>query len=641
MKKQRPDRARHLHSGHFAFMRSLVQGVDERTAWDRYVRIEGEHSDARKVKSTIAWIRAEFAAAARREAKPGTARLVLMDTALLKDKAVLPTLEEFAVERGMEDFSADEQAEAYREEFGAPTRKSKRRTQLIDRQLEALRWLEDLVARAPRPADPVGVWLAPALAERIERAGVPTLFALVERINGIGARWWAGIPGVGQLKAARIVDWLQTYEADIGMVIGAHVAKPRMQLAAAELAAIVEPATALRPLEKFLVPVELDGSRGRYRADAQKCLLAARNDYEAIHEWLASKRGGEDGKESSTQRAYRKEAERLLLWAVLERRTAISSLQVADVQAYAAFLADPPASWQGVRYQQRWSPNWRPLEGPLKPSALRQALIVLRGLFSFLQEQNYVVGNPFKAVALPKEPSRALGSRRTLSFEQWDFIRAQLGLQPDNEVSRRRDRAIRWLYATGLRLAEIVNVRCGHLQRLPYSDVHGKAAEGLLLEVVGKGEKFRSVPVPPHLVAEFGQELARHGLPANPLDLANEAIPILAKFRHGTFAAPDAWSSSGLYKAIHTFMGQCADKIGGSDAVAIRRATTHWLRHTHASHALNGEPGKADMRVPLEIVKNNLGHSSLATTSLYLKTQDEARIQAMAEFWAKHQTPAA
>nr|WP_311732134.1 phage integrase family protein [Variovorax paradoxus] len=54
--------------------------------------------------------------------------------------------------------------------------------------LEGLRWLEDLVAQDPRPGDPVTAWLNPSVALRLDRAGVPTLSALIERINGIGAR---------------------------------------------------------------------------------------------------------------------------------------------------------------------------------------------------------------------------------------------------------------------------------------------------------------------------------------------------------------------------------------------------------------------------------------------------------------------
>jgi len=49
---------RSLQRAHFAFMRALAQGLDERASWDRYLRTEGEHADIRTVRKTIAWIRA-------------------------------------------------------------------------------------------------------------------------------------------------------------------------------------------------------------------------------------------------------------------------------------------------------------------------------------------------------------------------------------------------------------------------------------------------------------------------------------------------------------------------------------------------------------------------------------------------------
>ncbi len=67
---------RKLRWGHFAFMRALVQGVDERVSWEKYLRHEGEHSDIRTVRRTITWIRNVFTAAAQGEARPGTARLI-------------------------------------------------------------------------------------------------------------------------------------------------------------------------------------------------------------------------------------------------------------------------------------------------------------------------------------------------------------------------------------------------------------------------------------------------------------------------------------------------------------------------------------------------------------------------------------
>ena len=66
---------------------------------------------------------------------------------------------------------------------------------------------------------------------------------------------------------------------------------PRSQLYAHELNAVVAPATAIRPLEKFIVPAELDGSRGLYRRPQVQCLLKATNDYQVILAWLRSKHG--------------------------------------------------------------------------------------------------------------------------------------------------------------------------------------------------------------------------------------------------------------------------------------------------------------------------------------------------------------
>ena len=177
-------------------MRAVVQGIDLRASWDRYLRTEGEHDDLRKVRSTIARMRTEFAAAARRHARPGTARLILVEAEEIQEAPGLPSLAAFAAERGLEDFSEAEQQAAFVEAYGPGTdveRKS-RRARLIRRQLEALQWLERLVAQDPGPDDGVAAWFAPAIATRLEKAKLRTLADLVARINGVGARWWTSMP---------------------------------------------------------------------------------------------------------------------------------------------------------------------------------------------------------------------------------------------------------------------------------------------------------------------------------------------------------------------------------------------------------------------------------------------------------------
>ncbi|RST49993.1 phage integrase family protein [Variovorax sp. MHTC-1] len=626
MKKTPP---RKLHRGHFAFMRALAQGVDERASWDRYLRLEGEHVDLRTVRRTIAWIRDAFAAAARREHKPGTARLILLDPERFTAASALPSLAEFAQAQGMEDFSEAEQVEAYEAAYpqggSGPGRgragngQPSRRARVIERQLEALRWLESLVAQDPRAGDSVAAWLHPALAERLERAGLPTLSALVARINCIGARWWTHVPGVGERKAARILDWLHANEQLLGLRVGVHAAQPRAQLSPAALASVVPAATALLPYEKFVLPAGLDGRTGSGRAPQEACRLRAANDHEAIGAWLASKGGdAAQGSLSATQRSYRKEAERLLLWAVLERGKALSSLTSEDASAYQAFLAEPPAAWCGPRHHQRWSPMWRPLEGALTPVALRQSLIILRSLFAFLVSQGYVTGNPFAESQLPPDPQRRLGANRSLSFAQWEHIDALLRAHVDTEAGRRLRRAMRWLYAIGLRLAEITSVRCEDLQRQNAATADDSTASAWLLSVTGKDGGRRQVPVPPELVEELGDELARHGFDRQVDAPCNRGVPVLARFETG-IERPAAWSASGLYQAIKAFLARAAQGIDAADAEHLRKASTHWLRHSHGSHALRGREGQAP--VPLQVVQNNLGHALPRTTSMYLARQ--------------------
>ncbi|MBL8157866.1 MAG: hypothetical protein JNM70_27265, partial [Anaerolineae bacterium] len=117
---------------------------------------------------------------------------------------------------------------------------------------------------------------------------------------------------------------------------------------------------------------------------------------------------------SHTQRAYRKEAERLILWATLERGKPLSSLTHEDCEAYRRFLADPQprTTWCGPRARERWSPLWRPFEGPLSVSAQRQAITILTNLYTFLVDRNYLVGNPWRGVSMPNAAAPRIDAGR-------------------------------------------------------------------------------------------------------------------------------------------------------------------------------------------------------------------------------------
>ena len=185
----------------------------------------------------------------------------------------------------------------------------------------------------------MAAWFAPSIATRLEKAKLRTLADLVTRINGVGARWWTSIAGVGELKAARILDWLRMYEASIGMRIGSHVAVPRNAAAAgaAREGRGPRPRRSCRSRSSSCRP-RSTAATGRFRAPLHQCLLEAKNDYEAIAAWLATKHDPNGTGKTATHRAYRKEAERLLLWAILEHGKPLSSLTVEDVNAFKWFL---------------------------------------------------------------------------------------------------------------------------------------------------------------------------------------------------------------------------------------------------------------------------------------------------------------
>ncbi len=89
-------------------------------------------------------------------------------------------------------------------------------------------------------------------------------------------------------------------------------------------------------------------------------------------------------------------------------------------------------------------------------------------------------------------------------------------------------------------------------------------------------------------------------------------------------------SEATLYSLLKAFFARCADRLTKSGdetgAKKFRRASTHWLRHTHASHGIA-------KGVPLEVAQANLGHASLATTTVYVTTEKARRMREAQKAW--------
>ena len=177
----------------------------------------------------------------------------------------------------------------------------------------------------------------------------------------------------------------------------------------------------------------------------------------------------------------------------------------------------------------------------------------------------------------------------------------------------------------------MANAQCGDLQQIHYRLPDGSEDSGWLLDVVGKGDKPRQVPVPDRLVDELQVELERQGLNVDVRHESNRDVSILTRLEGG---AATPLSASGLAKGIKAVLERFASTMSSEDAKQLRKASAHWFRHTHGTHALNGRPGEGG-GVPVQVVQNNLGHASIGTTSGYLTTERDARLSAMRDFGAR------
>src|ERR1700710_2464256 len=139
----------------------------------------------------------------------------------------------------------------------------------------------------------------------------PTCSARSRAARRAGAR---PAPGRGRTGAPRSPDWLSLHAGPLACILSPLAVVPRRQLGAGH-PALTRPAVAgvVAPFEALLVPAGLDGSQGLNRAPVPAHQPAIANDRLAIDAWIRIR----GSRSPHTERAYRREAERLLLGALL------------------------------------------------------------------------------------------------------------------------------------------------------------------------------------------------------------------------------------------------------------------------------------------------------------------------------------
>jgi len=359
-------------------------------------------------------------------------------------------------------------------------------------------------------------------------------------------------------------------------------------------------------LEHLQLPEDLDGRAGGNRAGPEVvCQLAASNDLEAVQAWLA-----EFHDSPQTLRAYRKEAERLLLWALMERGKPLSSLTREDCLCYEAFLANPQPRdrWCGPK-APRFNVRWRPLVGPLSPASLKMAMLIINALFSYLVKAGYLAGNP---LALARRRGRGIQPlrqvERYLEQDQWQALLAAVEALPrDTERACQHYARARYLvallYLLGPRVSEVAD----HAMN-SFVQIRGR----WWWQVTGKGRKEARVPVNQDMLAALRDYRHFHGLP--PLPLPDDTTPLVMNLK-GTAGIGDNM----IYRIVKMLVAKGAARLQANDpyqAEKLRRASTHWFRHTSITH-------QADAGISLQFLQRNARHTRIDTTGLYLHTEEK------------------
>ncbi|HVW93834.1 MAG TPA: tyrosine recombinase [Devosia sp.] len=222
----------------------------------------------------------------------------------------------------------------------------------------------------------------------------------------------------------------------------------------------------------------------------------------------------------------------------------------------------------------------------LSASSSARRLSAVRQFHRFLVTEGLRADDPTRIVSRPKA-ARPLP--RILSVVEVDRLLSLAESEANAEAGPGRRAAslrlyvlLELLYATGLRVSELVGLRRGAVMR-----------DTSFLTVVGKGSRERVVPL-----NDRARDAVRAYLPTLP---------------------PGAWLFPATGKSGHLerqVFARDLKALAGRAGIGAARVAPHVLRHAFASHLL---AGGADLRV----VQSLLGHADISTTQIYTHVLDE------------------
>ena len=203
-----------------------------------------------------------------------------------------------------------------------------------------------------------------------------------------------------------------------------------------------------------------------------------------------------------------------------------------------------------------------------QPSTRARKVSTVKSLLTFAWRTGYSLHNVGRVLRCVKVPSK-VAERILEEPEMRGLFEA---------ASPGRDRAfLRLMYCTGARVSELCKLRWLDL------------AQPGRMSVLGKGSKVRTLVVP-QVVLDEVRALKPQGVQLD--------APVFTSKRSPGEALGVRDAREIVYRARRR-------------AAQDRRVSPHWLRHSHATHAL-------DHGAPIHLVQQSLGHANVSTTSIYL-----------------------
>lgn len=213
----------------------------------------------------------------------------------------------------------------------------------------------------------------------------------------------------------------------------------------------------------------------------------------------------------------------------------------------------------------------------LAPASISRNLSAIRSFHRFLLREGTVDFDPTENIEPPK-----LKRNLPTVLDQMEIEKLLDQPDPDTPLGLRDKAMLEFLYATGLRVSELISIR--------QSDLFFSSG---FIRVIGKGSKERVVPVGKKAI-EYVERYQREVRPRlNKRGKSGDVLFLNARGR--------PLSRMGFWKILEGYVREAGLK---------RRVSPHVIRHSFATHLLEGG---ADLRA----VQEMLGHADISTTQIY------------------------